>query len=183
MDSRSPRRWSGARLPSWFARLVQWPTGAGSSGSGSCTCRDIWPVPSFEKNMLRQFARPFALREDIPTRSVSKGIGHFSGAMRINGFFYPPDHNLPPCEMAFYRHAQLRTPHSQTSLMGGRERSGKASPMLLRPCTEKLMRSYEGELLRLKIPTLAVRALQDVSRIYAAHQSPLSPSKYSLFQP
>jgi hypothetical protein len=51
-------------------------------------------------------------------------------------------------KMAFYGHAQLRTPHSQTSLMGGRERSGKASPMLLRPCTEKLMlmrASYEEE--------------------------------------
>ena len=43
--------------------------------------------------MLRQVARAFVLREDIPTRTVSKGIGHFFGAMRINGFFYPPDHN------------------------------------------------------------------------------------------
>jgi L-2-hydroxycarboxylate dehydrogenase (NAD+) len=34
------------------------------------------------------FAPPFSLREEIPipTRSVGKGIGHFFGAMRIDGF-------------------------------------------------------------------------------------------------
>jgi L-2-hydroxycarboxylate dehydrogenase (NAD+) len=32
------------------------------------------------------FAIPFALRQTIPTRSVGKGIGHFFGAMRIDGF-------------------------------------------------------------------------------------------------
>lgn len=32
------------------------------------------------------FAPPFALRQDIPKRSVGKGIGHFFGAMRIDGF-------------------------------------------------------------------------------------------------
>jgi LDH2 family malate/lactate/ureidoglycolate dehydrogenase len=32
------------------------------------------------------FATPFALRQTIPTRSVGKGIGHFFGAMRIDGF-------------------------------------------------------------------------------------------------
>lgn len=32
------------------------------------------------------FAPPFALRQEIPTRSVGKGIGHFFGAMRIDGF-------------------------------------------------------------------------------------------------
>jgi L-2-hydroxycarboxylate dehydrogenase (NAD+) len=32
------------------------------------------------------FAPPFALRQTIPTRSVGKGIGHFFGAMRIDGF-------------------------------------------------------------------------------------------------
>ena len=32
------------------------------------------------------FAPPFALRQIIPQRSVGKGIGHFFGAMRIDGF-------------------------------------------------------------------------------------------------
>lgn len=32
------------------------------------------------------FAPPFALRQAIPERSVGKGIGHFFGAMRIDGF-------------------------------------------------------------------------------------------------
>ena len=32
------------------------------------------------------FAPPFTLRQEIPKRSVGKGIGHFLGAMRIDGF-------------------------------------------------------------------------------------------------
>jgi L-2-hydroxycarboxylate dehydrogenase (NAD+) len=32
------------------------------------------------------FTPPFALRQEIPKRSVGKGIGHFFGAMQIDGF-------------------------------------------------------------------------------------------------
>ncbi len=32
------------------------------------------------------FAPPFALRQEIPSRSVGKGIGHFFGVMQIDGF-------------------------------------------------------------------------------------------------
>lgn len=32
------------------------------------------------------FAPPFALRQEIPTRSVGRGIGHFFGALQIEGF-------------------------------------------------------------------------------------------------
>src|SRR3990172_2282203 len=32
------------------------------------------------------FAPPFALRQEIPSQSVGKGIGHFFGAMQIDGF-------------------------------------------------------------------------------------------------
>lgn len=32
------------------------------------------------------FAPPFALRQKLPERSVGKGIGHFFGAMRLDGF-------------------------------------------------------------------------------------------------
>jgi L-2-hydroxycarboxylate dehydrogenase (NAD+) len=35
------------------------------------------------------FAPPFALRQEVPKRSVGKGIGHFFGAMRIDGFIDP----------------------------------------------------------------------------------------------
>jgi L-2-hydroxycarboxylate dehydrogenase (NAD+) len=37
------------------------------------------------------FAPPFAVRQQIPTRSVGKGLGHFFGSMRIDGFIDPPD--------------------------------------------------------------------------------------------
>src|SRR5438046_9806748 len=37
------------------------------------------------------FAPPFALRQEIPKRSVGKGIGHFFGAMRIDGFVDPTE--------------------------------------------------------------------------------------------
>ncbi len=37
------------------------------------------------------FAPPFALRQEIPKRSVGKGIGHFFGAMRIDGFIEPDE--------------------------------------------------------------------------------------------
>ena len=35
------------------------------------------------------FTPPFALRQEIPKRSVGKGIGHFFGALRIDGFIDP----------------------------------------------------------------------------------------------
>ena len=35
------------------------------------------------------FVPPFALRQEIPTRSVGKGIGHFFGALRIDAFIEP----------------------------------------------------------------------------------------------
>jgi L-2-hydroxycarboxylate dehydrogenase (NAD+) len=37
------------------------------------------------------FTPPFALRQEIPARSVGKGIGHFFGAMRIDGFIEPDE--------------------------------------------------------------------------------------------
>jgi LDH2 family malate/lactate/ureidoglycolate dehydrogenase len=35
------------------------------------------------------FAPPFALRQEVPARSVGKGIGHAFGALRIDGFIDP----------------------------------------------------------------------------------------------
>ncbi len=37
------------------------------------------------------FAPPFAVQQGLPTRSVGKGLGHFFGSMRIDGFIDPPD--------------------------------------------------------------------------------------------
>jgi LDH2 family malate/lactate/ureidoglycolate dehydrogenase len=37
------------------------------------------------------WAPPFALRQEIPARSVGKGIGHFFGAMRIDAFIDPDE--------------------------------------------------------------------------------------------
>ncbi len=37
------------------------------------------------------FTPPFALRQDTPKRSVGKGIGHFFGALRIDGFIDPDE--------------------------------------------------------------------------------------------
>jgi LDH2 family malate/lactate/ureidoglycolate dehydrogenase len=37
------------------------------------------------------FTPPFALRQEIPARSVGKGIGHFFGAMRIDAFRDPTE--------------------------------------------------------------------------------------------
>ncbi|MBN1543666.1 Ldh family oxidoreductase [candidate division KSB1 bacterium] len=37
------------------------------------------------------FAPPFALRQEMPERSVGKGIGHFFGALRIDGFIDPDE--------------------------------------------------------------------------------------------
>lgn len=37
------------------------------------------------------FTPPFALRQEIPARSVGLGIGHFFGALRIDGFIEPDE--------------------------------------------------------------------------------------------
>jgi len=37
------------------------------------------------------FTPPFALRQEVPARSVGKGIGHFFGALRIDGFIDPDE--------------------------------------------------------------------------------------------
>ena len=37
------------------------------------------------------FAPPFALRQEIPSRRVGQGIGHFFGALKIDGFIEPDE--------------------------------------------------------------------------------------------
>ena len=37
------------------------------------------------------YAPPFALQQEMPARSVGKGIGHFFGALRIDAFIDPDE--------------------------------------------------------------------------------------------
>ena len=57
----------------------------GHKGYGLAMMVDILCGPLSGANW-GPFAPPFALRLEIPKRSVGKGIGHFFGAMRIDGF-------------------------------------------------------------------------------------------------
>ena len=40
------------------------------------------------------FTPPFALRQEIPEKSVGKGIGHFFGAMRVDAFIDPDEFKM-----------------------------------------------------------------------------------------
>lgn len=57
----------------------------GHKGYGLAVMVDVLCGPLSGANW-GPFAPPFALRQEIPARSVGKGIGHFFGAMRIDGF-------------------------------------------------------------------------------------------------
>lgn len=57
----------------------------GHKGYGLAMMVDILCGPLSGANW-GPFTPPFALRLEIPKRSVGKGIGHFFGAMRIDGF-------------------------------------------------------------------------------------------------
>ncbi len=73
------------------------------------------------------FAPPFALRQEIPTKSVGKGIGHFFGAMRIDGFEDPVIFKKRIDE---YRRTMAATPptpgHEAVLLPGDPEREAEA---------------------------------------------------------
>jgi L-2-hydroxycarboxylate dehydrogenase (NAD+) len=57
----------------------------GHKGYGLAVMVDILCGPLSGANW-GPFTPPFALRQEIPARSVGRGIGHFFGAMRIDGF-------------------------------------------------------------------------------------------------
>ena len=73
------------------------------------------------------FAPPFALRQEIPTGSVGKGIGHFFGAMRVDGFIDPAEFGRQVDE---YRRVMTATPptpgHEAVLLPGDPERAAQA---------------------------------------------------------
>jgi LDH2 family malate/lactate/ureidoglycolate dehydrogenase len=70
----------GAQLPLGSEREM-----GGHKGYGLASMVDILCCVLSGANW-GPFAPPFALRQEIPTRSVGKGIGHFFGAMQIDGF-------------------------------------------------------------------------------------------------
>ena len=70
----------GAQLPLGSEREM-----GGHKGYGLASMVDILCCVLSGANW-GPFAPPFALRQEIPARSVGKGIGHFFGAMQIDGF-------------------------------------------------------------------------------------------------
>jgi L-2-hydroxycarboxylate dehydrogenase (NAD+) len=70
----------GAQLPLGSTR-----DGGGHKGYGLAVMVDVLCAVLSGANW-GPFAPPFALQQEMPTRSVGKGIGHFFGAMRIDAF-------------------------------------------------------------------------------------------------
>lgn len=70
----------GAQLPLGSEREM-----GGHKGYGLASMVDILCCVLSGANW-GPFAPPFALRQEIPERSVGKGIGHFFGALEIDGF-------------------------------------------------------------------------------------------------
>ena len=69
------------------------------------------------------WAPPFALRQEIPSKSVGKGIGHFFGAMSLDGFIDPAEFKK---QVDDYRRTMAATPptpgHEAVLLPGDPER-------------------------------------------------------------
>jgi L-2-hydroxycarboxylate dehydrogenase (NAD+) len=85
------------------------------------------------------FAPPFTLRDEIssPTRSVGKGIGHFFGAMRLDGFIAPDAFKAEVDEYIRVFRAAKPAPGTNGPLIPGdperdaeRERQEKGVPLL-----------------------------------------------------
>ena len=64
--------------------------GGGHKGYGLALMVDVLSAVLSGANW-GPFVPPFALRQEIPTRSVGKGIGHFFGALRIDAFIDPDE--------------------------------------------------------------------------------------------
>ena len=95
------------------------------------------------------FVPPFALRQEIPTRSVGKGIGHFFGALRIDAFIEKDEFKRQIDEMIRTLRKTRRAPGTAGPLIpGDPEREAEA------------IRRREG------IPVVApvVAELRDISR-------------------
>jgi LDH2 family malate/lactate/ureidoglycolate dehydrogenase len=73
----------GAQLPLGSDR-----EGGGHKGYGLALMVDVLSAVLSGANW-GPFTPPFALQQEIPARSVGKGIGHFFGALRIDAFIDP----------------------------------------------------------------------------------------------
>ena len=90
------------------------------------------------------WAPPFALRQHVPEKSVGKGIGHFFGAMRLDGFVDPAEFKR---QIDDYRRTMAATPptpgHERVLLPGDPERLAETDrrangiPLIL-PVVEEL---------------------------------------------
>jgi LDH2 family malate/lactate/ureidoglycolate dehydrogenase len=65
------------------------------------------------------FAPPFALRQEMPARTVGKGLGHFFGSMRIDGFIEPLEFRRQIDEMVRTLRATRPAPGTQGPLVPG----------------------------------------------------------------
>lgn len=90
------------------------------------------------------FAPPFALRQEIPKRSVGKGIGHYFGAMRIDGFIDPDSFKRQIDEYVRVFRATKPAPGTNGPLIPGdpereaeKERRASGIPLIL-PVVEDL---------------------------------------------
>ena len=90
------------------------------------------------------WAPPFALRQEIPSKSVGKGIGHFFGAMKLDGFIDPIEFKRQADDYRRTMAATEPTPgHEAVLLPGDPERAAEAKharegvPLVL-PVVEEL---------------------------------------------
>ncbi len=90
------------------------------------------------------FAPPFALRQEVPKRSVGKGIGHFFGALRIDGFIDPDEFKREIDEYIRVFRATKPAPGTNGPLIPGdpereaeKARREKGVPLIL-PVVEEL---------------------------------------------
>ena len=73
------------------------------------------------------FAPPFALRQETPARSVGKGIGHFFGAMQIDGFIDKEEFKKQIDDwIAVFRHARPAPGTNGPLIPGDPEREAEA---------------------------------------------------------
>jgi LDH2 family malate/lactate/ureidoglycolate dehydrogenase len=91
------------------------------------------------------FAPPFALRQEIPERSVGKGIGHFFGAMEIDGFMEVNEFKKRIDEwIEVFRKTKTGSPDVKVLIPGDPEREQeiireKTGIPLLQPVVDDLM--------------------------------------------
>ena len=90
------------------------------------------------------FAPPFALRQEVPERSVGKGIGHFFGAMRISAFIDPDEFKSQVDDWIATFRATLPAPGTDGPLIPGdpereaEEIRAKTGIPLLQPVVDDL---------------------------------------------